>query len=163
MHDRAIGVLFAVLVLGACTNGPVTPATTAKPSEPPNASPAIGDLVGVRGEPIEVSSLQGRIVFSSGTDDIYTVDADGSGLERLTKSKSLEFDPTWSPDGQRIAYRHQRGDDATTDIFVMDANGSHSQNLTGSDGLGDSGPDWSRDGKRIAWNTASGGSVFELG
>ena len=73
-------------------------------------------------------------------DDIHTVNADGSGLERLTSGEDREFDPTWSPDGQSIAYRHQTGDDSTTDIFVMDADGSHFRNLTGSGGLGDWGP-----------------------
>jgi hypothetical protein len=88
MRDRAIGVLF-VLVVGACTNGPG--GTSSTPTESPGVSPArpaIEDLVDVRGELINVSSLQGRIAFSSGTgdihEDIYTVNADGSGLERLT-------------------------------------------------------------------------------
>lgn len=168
MRDRAIGVLFVVLVTGACTNGPGT--TSSTPTEPAGVSPtppAIEDLVDVRGEPIDLSSLQGRIAFSSGTEDIhediYTVNADGSGLERLTASEDREFDPTWSPDGQSIAYRHQTGDDSTTDIFVMDADGSHPRNFTGSDGLGDWGPDWSPDGEWIAWNTASAGFVFDLG
>jgi Tol biopolymer transport system component len=163
MRDRAIGVLIAVLVLGACTNARVTASKSRASSQPSAAPSTIGDLIGVRGEPIDASSLRGRIAFSSGTEDVYSINADGSGLERLTKSQSLEFDPTWSPDGQRIAYRHQTGDDSTTDIYVMDADGSHPRNLTTSDRFGDWGPDWSADGTWIAWNTASGGFVFDLG
>jgi TolB protein len=171
------------LMLAACTDRDTTTTTTTpsqtqpavtspvQPAEPSTVQPdpastrqhAIGDLVDVHGEPIDVSALRGRIVFSSGIDDIYAVNADGSGLQRLTTSENLEFDPTWSPDGSAVAYRHQSGDDATTDIFVMEADGSHARNLTGRDGLGDWGPDWSSDGEWIAWNTASSGHIFDLG
>ncbi|HYV01501.1 MAG TPA: hypothetical protein VEM93_04075, partial [Actinomycetota bacterium] len=172
MRDRGFGVLLVVLVLSACTDRGATtsppPTQSARPSSVPPAGPssvqpAIDDLVDAHGEPIDVSSLQGRIVFSSGTEDIYAVNADGSGLKRLTTREDLEFDPTWSPEGRAIAYRHQPGDDSTTDIFVMNADGAHRRNLTGSDGLGDWGPDWSTDGEWIAWNTASAGFVFDLG
>lgn len=166
MHDRDAGALLAVplLILAACTSEPATTSSSPSRSAAPSpAQPAIEDLVDVRGEPIDVSSLQGRIAFSSGSDDIYAVNADGSGLERLTTSEDLEFDPTWSPDGQSIAYRRQTGDESTTDIFVMDADGSHRRNLTGRDRFGDWGPDWSPDGEWMAWNTASGGFVFDLG
>ena len=164
MRDRGIGVLLVVLLLSACSGrGVTTSPSPTRPAEPSPVRPTIGDLVDVHGEPIDVSSLQGRIVFSSGTEDIYTVNADGSGLKRLTTSEDQEFDPTWSPDGRAIAYRHQTGDDATTDIFLMNADGSHRRNLTGRDGLGDWGPDWSPDGERIAWNTASSGVPFDLG
>jgi Tol biopolymer transport system component len=165
MRDRWIGVLLVFLVLSACTEGGVT--TSSSPTQPawPSAvQPAIEDLVDVHGEPIDLSSLPGRIVFSSGTEDIYAVNANGSGLKRLTTSKDLEFDPTWSPDGRAIAYRHQRDFETPIDIFVMDADGSHQRNLTGSDELAGWGPDWSSDGQWIAWNTATvTTSYFDLG
>jgi TolB protein len=165
MRDRGMGGLIVVLVLSACTAGGVT--TSSSPTQPPGPSavqPAIGDLIDVHGEPIDVSSLRGRIAFSSGTEDIYSVNADGSRLKRLTRSKALEFDPTWSSDGRAIAYRHQRDFDSPIDIFVMDAKGSHQRNLTGREELAGWGPDWSADGKWIAWNTATvTPSYFDLG
>jgi len=123
MRDRWIGVLLVFLVLSACTEGGVT--TSSSPTQPawPSAvQPAIEDLVDVHGEPIDLSSLPGRIVFSSGTEDIYAVNANGSGLKRLTTSKDLEFDPTWSPDGRAIAYRHQR-DFETPNRHLRDGRG----------------------------------------
>jgi Tol biopolymer transport system component len=36
--------------------------------------------------------------------EIYTVNADGTRLTRLTRTKVDDEDPTWSPDGTRIAF-----------------------------------------------------------
>ena len=174
-ESRSTGLRICVVVLlaiGGCSNRVTTASSSATEAAGPTAtssgpaatrSPGIGDLVDVEGEPIDAWSLRGSIVFSSGTEDVYSVNADGSGLQRLTTDAALEFDPTWSPDGKAIAYRHQSGDDATTDIFVMDADGSHPRNLSGADATGDWGPEWSADGKWIAWNTASAGHIFDLG
>jgi hypothetical protein len=64
------------LVLGACTasepdRGRSSPAATPRSPD----QPEIGELVDVRGPEIDVSSLQGRIAFSSATDDVYVIDA----------------------------------------------------------------------------------------
>src|SRR5438270_151296 len=42
-----------------------------------------------------------KIAFSSDRDgnfEIYTMDADGGGLTRLTETDAEDFSPTWSPD-----------------------------------------------------------------
>src|SRR6266508_2811169 len=140
-HHRMLNLLIGVTT-GACTTR-----ETARDTAPPEtASPrteqrAIGELVDVRGAPIDIASLEGRIAFSSATDDVYVIDADGSGLRRVTTSEHQDFDPTWSDDGRRLAYRHQTGDHVTTEIFVIDVDGSHPRNLTRTDRVADWGPD----------------------
>src|SRR5919205_985491 len=77
----------------------------------------------------------GRIAFSLGSsahEDIYSVKADGSGLVRLTDDPAADFDPSWSPDGRRIAYRHE--DARSGQIYVMNRDGSRQRNLTGRRG-----------------------------
>jgi Tol biopolymer transport system component len=104
------------------------------------------------GQPVEVSSLTGRIVFSDATNDVWMVNADGSGLHRLTSNPAFDFDPALSPDGAMIAFRSER--DGNTEVYVMHADGSNQRNLS-SDGANDWGPFWSPDG-RVVWNCAHG-------
>jgi Tol biopolymer transport system component len=65
--------------------------------------------------------------------DVYKMDADGSGQTRLTYSKATEAQPTWSPDGTKIAFTRQAfpgaslesdSMNATTGIFTMDSDGT---------------------------------------
>ncbi len=89
------------------------------------------------------SSLSGRIAFDN-HDDVWTIDADGTDLTRLTHSPGFEFDPSWSPDGTRIAFRSERSGES--EIWVMHADGSGQHRL--ARGLS---PAWSPDGSRIAY------------
>src|SRR5919201_6416014 len=106
----------------------------------------------------------GRIAFSlgSGSDpndihaEIYVANAGGSGLVRLTDDPAADFDPSWSPDGRRIAYRHQ--DERSGQIYVMNADGSQQRNLTRRRGL-DYSPAWSPDGRGIAFGSVRAGKA----
>jgi hypothetical protein len=77
--------------------------------------------------------------------DIYTINADGSGLTKLTNngtSGSRVTNPAWSPDGSKIAFGGSGG------VYVMNADGTNQTVLAG----GATGyPDWSPDGGRIAF------------
>ncbi len=148
-----IVVLVLISTLAACASpaGPtVVPTTSATATSAPPVTPT-------GAAPVTLSSLTGRIVFSAGAphaEDIYFINANGTGLTRITTDPAADFDPTWSPDGKRVAYRHQPGDDLTTDIYVINVDGSGAANLTHSDGVADWGPAWSPDGNTIAWNSS---------
>jgi Tol biopolymer transport system component len=102
-------------------------------------------------------SAAGQLAFTTdrdGNDEIYLVNADGTGLQRLTSHPAVDLQPTWSPDGSRLAFASDRG--GNSDIFVMDASGASILNLTKSPG-DDFLPAWSPDGSKIAFVRDEGG------
>ncbi len=65
------------------------------------------------------------------TEEIYVIDANGDNEQRLTENRNNDWDPVWSPDGERIAFASDRkGDLVSFDIYVMDADGGNQQNLS---------------------------------
>ena len=94
--------------------------------------PSRGARQSASSRPIALSSLHGRIAYSHG-DDVWVANANGTRARRLTRRRGPEFDPTWSPDGRRIAYRDSRhGINRNDEIYVMNADGTHAHNLTRS-------------------------------
>lgn len=143
------------LVLAACTSPGLTSGLGSSPPTGSRTTPS--GATASHNDTIDLSSLRGRIAFSAGTplhEDVYVIDASGNGLTRVTRDPAADFDPTWSPDGAQIAYRHQAGPYTTqTDIFVTAVGGGEPTDLTMSRGVSDWGPAWSPDGAWIAWNS----------
>lgn len=76
-------------------------------------------------------SYQGTIAFQSdraGGWDIYTIEADGSGLRRLTDHPAADKNPAWSPDGKWLAFSSERT--GRGDVYMMDPNGGSLRRLT---------------------------------
>ncbi len=91
--------------------------------------------------------------------EIYVMRADGSSLTRLTSNGVGDFEPSWSPDGKRLAFFSLR--DGNYEIYVMNADGSSPRNLT-NNAAADTQPSWSPDGKKIVFVSARDGSDSEL-
>ncbi len=88
--------------------------------------------------------------------DLFTANPDGSGVRRLTDNAVQDTEPSWSPDGSRIAFvrRHISGppgrSNLNEEIYVVRADGSGPHRLTRHAGE-DTSPAWSPDGSSIAF------------
>ena len=84
-----------------------------------------------------------KIVFASSIDgrfDLFTITADGSKIERVTKNEGNNEDPSYSPDGNFLAFSSNRS--KGKNIFFMNAEGGNVKRLTF--GLGNCvSPKWS--------------------
>jgi len=102
-----------------------------------------------------------RIVFGTGlakNAEIAVMNADGSGLTRLTDNDFEDFLPAWSPDGTTIAFSSGRR--RNVDLYLMAPDGTNVQRLT-RNATFDSNPDWSPDGSRIVFQRRRHGN-FDL-
>jgi uncharacterized repeat protein (TIGR01451 family) len=99
----------------------------------------------------------GRIAFSADPDgdgniDIYTVNPDGSDVRQLTTDSGLDFNPAWSPDGQKISFDRRACFNCAGGIWTMNADGSGQTQLAySSSGYPYENPGWSPDGTQIAF------------
>jgi TolB protein len=80
--------------------------------------------------------------------DIFTADAEGKNLKRLTSTPGYDAEATMSTDGKKIVFTSLR--DGDLDIYTMDADGKNVRRLTTELGY-DGGPFFSRDGRQIVY------------
>jgi dipeptidyl aminopeptidase/acylaminoacyl peptidase len=95
--------------------------------------------------------------------DIYVMNADGSGLVRLTSDPAPDYHPTWSPDGTQIAYATYRESDDSS-ISVMQVDGTEAHPVSSGLGGWEFSPTWSPDGSVIVFAAIRNGNsaIYEI-
>jgi Tol biopolymer transport system component len=83
-----------------------------------------------------------------GGEDIAVMSADGSNLRVLCTNGTYGLDPTWSPDGTKLAYS------SSGDIYMMDSDGSNRVNLTKTPRVDELNPAFSPNGSQICFYAA---------
>jgi len=79
---------------------------------------------------------------------LFISNADGSGERSLAQSDSLDYNPSWSPQGDWITFTSERAGSA--DLFRIHPDGSALEQLTDDPAFDDQGA-FSPDGKRIVF------------
>ena len=119
------------------------------------------------------TAANGKIAFHSyedGDADIYAMNPDGTAKTNLTDEapgalSGADVEPTFSPDGTKIAFQSDRSGDYTDDpnwpeaifdVWVVNADGSgQPRRITATEGQA---PAWSPDGEQIAYSSSREGN-----
>jgi Tol biopolymer transport system component len=62
--------------------------------------------------------------------DIYLMNADGTGLRRLTETPGYDGGPFFSADGSKIVWRRFAADGRTAEVFTMNVDGTGERQIT---------------------------------
>lgn len=150
-------VLGLVYFLVACSSNTPTPQINALtiPINTSTPMPVAATATKVMDVP-----ASGVIAFYSdrdGNPEIYTINADGSGLMRLTNDPGFDDSPAISPDGSQIVFLTARHDPQPRfpnfkyEIYSMGIDGSDLRRLTNNE-AGEDHPSWSPNGSKILFD-----------
>jgi len=96
------------------------------------------------------------ITGDQGIRDLMTIDYDGYGIKKLTKSKTLNLSPRWSPDGVQIVFTSYTG--RNPDLMLLQLDKGKITKLSDQPGL-NTAPAWSADGSKIALTLTRDGNA----
>lgn len=88
--------------------------------------------------------------------ELYVIDFDGDGVQRLTNDASISLSPAWSPDGSRLAYTSYRNGSPL--LYERDLSTGRDRLVSDRSGINIT-PTYSPDGRTIAFATTVSGNT----
>ena len=83
--------------------------------------------------------------------NIFTANADGTDLKKITDNPKYDAEPVVSSDGKQVVFGSQR--EGNFDVYIMNSDGSNVRRLTDRYGY-NGGPWFSPDNKKIVWRAS---------
>jgi len=116
-----------------------------------NGGPERLEVAGSQVSSPSISRTGRRLAYSRGGRDmdIWKFES-GAGAKAFISSTLEEFNPAWSPDGQKIVFTSNRSGSVV--IWMCRPDGSNLMQLTDGPGRFQGGPQWSPDGRWIAFS-----------
>jgi len=93
----------------------------------------------------------------SGTQQIYIMDAEGTNLQRIIDDGGDAEYPSWSPDGQNIAFAWQKPGTGRYDIYIHNLGTGRNSQVTSDAGTNER-PSWAPDGRHLVFASTRSGS-----
>jgi TolB protein len=87
----------------------------------------------------------------TGDQEIFVMNANGTGLRQVTYNTVDDGAPAWSPDGDRLVFHRWLDGDSHADLMTVRLNGTGERNLTRSPGILERNAVWSPDGREIVF------------
>jgi Tol biopolymer transport system component len=116
-----------------------------------------------------ILGVEPQLIPSLFNQEIFVMNANGTGLINVSNNAAYDGDPSWSPDGEHIVFDTDRDaedgmilmaivpGDLGREIYVVNADGGNPTNLSNSpedDGY----PVWSPDGSKIVFSSSRDGN-----
>lgn len=95
------------------------------------------------------------VVKKKGASQIYAVDFDGANPYGVTRNKSINVLPAWSPSGGQIAFTSYMRNNP--DLYVVGAGGGRPKKISSQKGMNTGGA-WSPDGSKLAVTLSKDGN-----
>lgn len=93
----------------------------------------------------------------TGLPQVYHMSLDGTDVQRLSAGTGEATNPSWSPDGDHIAFAWTKGfEPGNYNIFLMDIASQQVTQLTANEGRNEN-PSWAPDGAHIVYASKRGG------
>ena len=103
--------------------------------------------------------MPGNIAYTSsdGTDtEIFTINPNGGGRVKVTNNDTPDFQPSYSPDGKKIAFSHHGVVATDYEIWTINATGGRGRVKVTDNDTHDGYPDYSPNGTKIAYTGFDG-------
>lgn len=104
-----------------------------------------------------------NIVFSAVDGNLYLFNLQTKIARQLLKSKHVAYEPSFSPDGQRVAFAIGDPGEKGGSIYILPLNQGEPRHLTNDNYVWDSAPAFSNDGSKVVFIRANRYRHYSMG